>query len=220
MRTYYNIYLSFGQVLEQGCGLLSRTCPGQIVYTDGHILQTARERAIVLVGQNSGRHEHRHLFAVAGRFESGPNGHFRLAKAHIATDQTVHRTCTFHIGLHILCCLQLIRRILIEETGLQFVLKIRVVTKGKALFTATLGIEFYQVAGDILDMFLGALLQFLPLACAQMRQTGRLTIVLRLVFRDFVERVDGHVDTVAILIEDLYHLLIPPTFSPLSEGGV
>ena len=57
-------------------------------------------------------------------------------------------------------------------------------------------------------MLLGALLEFLPLACAEGRETRRLAIVLRLVFRDLIERVDRYVDAVALLVENLYHLLV------------
>ena len=57
-------------------------------------------------------------------------------------------------------------------------------------------------------MFLGALLEFLPLACAEGGKTGRFAIILRLVFRHLIESVDRDVDAVALLVEDLYHLLM------------
>ena len=58
--------------------------------------------------------------------------------------------------------------------------------EGKALLTTTLGIEFYQVAGDILDMFLGAFLQALPLAGAKCGESRSLATILRPVFRYFI----------------------------------
>ena len=60
-------------------------------------------------------------------------------------------------------------------------LQISVVAEGKALLATTLGVELDEVAGDVLDMFLGALLEFLPLTCAQRGETRRLAIILRLV---------------------------------------
>ena len=62
-------------------------------------------------------------------------------------------------------------------------LQIGVVTEGKALLMFAGGIEFDEVAGDVLDVLLGALLQTLPLTCAQCGHTRLLTILLRLVFR-------------------------------------
>ena len=141
----------------------------------------------MLIGEYRRRNKHRHLFAVGSGLESGTHRHFGLAETHIATDETVHRTGTLHVGLHILCGLQLVRCVLIEEAGLEFVLQIGIGTEGEALLTAALGIESYQVAGNILDMLFRSLLQALPLACAKGGETGRLAIVLRLVFRYLIK---------------------------------
>ena len=75
-------------------------------------------------------------------------------------------------------------------------------------FTATGCIEFDEVAGNILQLGLGALLHALPLTRSQMRQTRRLTIVLRLVFRHLVQRVDGNVYRATTIVHDLNHFLI------------
>ena len=45
----------------------------------------------VLLGQQRGGHEHRHLLAVLHRLERGPDGHLGLAEADVAADQAVHR---------------------------------------------------------------------------------------------------------------------------------
>ena len=57
-------------------------------------------------------------------------------------------------------------------------------------------------------MLLGALLQPFPLARAQGRHARGLPVVLALVFRHLVERVNAHVDAVAPLILNLDHLLM------------
>ena len=162
----------------------------------------------MLIGQHCGRHQHSHLFAICSRLEGSTHRHLGLAEAHITTHQTIHGLGLFHIGLHVLRGLQLIGGILIQETGFELVLQIGIGTEGKALFTTTLGVELDQVAGDVLDMLLRTLLQALPLACAEGGETRRLSIILRLVFRHLIERVDGYVDRVAILIDDLDHLLV------------
>ena len=87
-------------------------------------------------------------------------------------------------------------------------LQIGVGTESETFLTTTLGVEFDQVAGDIFDMLLGAFLEPFPLAGAQGRKARRFAVVLRLVFRHLIERVDGHIDAAATIIEDLDHLLI------------
>ena len=144
----------------------------------------------MLISQNSGRHEHGYLLTVGGGLEGGPDSHLGLTEAHITTDKTIHRLCLFHISLHILGCLQLIRGVFVEEACFQFMLQIGVVAEGKALLTTTFRIKLDQVAGDILDMFLGTLLQAFPLSCAECGETRCLAIVLRLVFRHLIQRVD------------------------------
>ena len=140
----------------------------------------------MLISQNGGRHEHGDLLTVGSSLESGTNSHLGLAKAHVTTDKTVHRLCLFHICLHILGCLQLIRGIFVEKAGFQFMLQIGVVAEGKPFLTTTLRIKFDQVAGDILDMFLSTLLQAFPLSCAECGETRCLAIVLRLIFRHLI----------------------------------
>ena len=176
-----DIHLTISEILEEGCGLLGRAGTREIIHTHGHILKARGEGAEVLISQYGGRHEHSHLLAIGGSLEGSSHSHLGLTKAHIATHQTVHRLGLLHIGLHILCGLQLIGGILIEERGLKLMLQIGVVAEGKALLATTLGVEFEEVASDVLDMFLGALLEFLPLTCAQRGETRRLAIILRLV---------------------------------------
>ena len=186
MRTYQNIYLTFGEVFQQGRGLFARFGTSEIIHPHGHILQTGGEGTEMLIGKHRRWHQHSHLFTVGSSLEGSTHRYLGLTEAHITTHQTVHRLGHLHIGLHVLRGLQLIRRILIKETGLEFMLQVGVGTEGETLLTTTLGVEFDQVAGDVLDMFLRALLQFLPLACAKGGETRRLTIVLRLVFRDLI----------------------------------
>ena len=120
----------------------------------------------MLIGQHRGRHQHSHLLTIACRLESGTHGDFRLAKAYVATDQTVHGLCFLHIGLHIVGGLQLVRGVLIEERRLQLLLHERVGREGEAQLPTTGGIQLDEVASNILQLGLGALLHALPLACA------------------------------------------------------
>ena len=186
MRTYYYIHLTLCQIFQDGSSLFGGAGTGEVFHADGHILQSARERTEVLIGQNGGWHKYRHLLAIGSRLESCTHGDLCLSEAHIAAHQTVHGLRHLHIGLHILRGLQLVGGVLIKEAGLQLMLQISVVTEGETLFTTTLGVKFDEVAGYILDMLLGALLHALPLARAKGGETGPFATILRLVFRHLI----------------------------------
>ena len=162
----------------------------------------------MLVGQYRRRHHHRHLLAVAGSLEGGTHGDLGLAEAHIAADQAVHRERLLHISLHVLRSLQLVGRVLVKERCLKLVLQVAVVAIGKTTLAATLGVKLDQVARNILDMFLRALLQALPLTSAKGTQARGLAAVLRLVFRHLIQGVNRDVDGIATLVGNLDHLLI------------
>ena len=136
----------------------------------------------MLVGQNCCRNEHSHLLAVAGSLERCAHGNLCLAETHIAAHQTVHGLCLLHVGLHVLCGAQLVGRVFVEETCLQLVLHVAVGAECETLLPAARGIETNEVAGDILDVLLRALLQPLPLASAESGEAWRLAAVLPLVF--------------------------------------
>ena len=181
-----NIYLAISEIFQQFGGLLGTAGPCEIIYSYRHILETGGERAEVLISQDGGWHEHGHLLTISSGLEGCTHGHLGLTKAHIATNQAVHRLSHLHISLHILCGFQLIGRILVKETGLELMLQVAVVTEGETFLTTALGVEFDQIASDILDMLLGALLQALPLTSAQCREPRPLATILRPVFRHLI----------------------------------
>ena len=121
----------------------------------------------MLEGKNGGRHKHRHLLGVTGCLECCTHRHFGLSKPDITADQPVHRTGTLHICLYVIGSLQLIRRILIEEGCFQLVLHEGVAREGKPFLLQSLGINLDQVAGDVLNPFLGTFLQPVPRSCAK-----------------------------------------------------
>ena len=217
MRTYYNVYLAVGQVMQQFGGLLGTPGARQVVHTDRHVLQATGERAVVLVCQHGCRHEHCHLLAVAGRLERRTHGHLGLAEAYVTAYQTIHGLGLFHVGLHVLRGLQLVGGVLIEERSLQFLLQIAVVAECEALLPAARGIESDEVAGNVLDVLLSALLHAFPLAGAEGREARRLAAVLCLVLRHLIEGMNGYVDGIAALVDNLDHLLKSPLCCP--RGG-
>ena len=69
----------------------------------------------VLLGEQGGWHQHRHLLMVFDRQESGAHRHFRFAEANIAAHQTVHRQRLAHIAQDGVNSLRLVGRGLERE---------------------------------------------------------------------------------------------------------
>ena len=84
------------------------------------------KRAQVLLGQDRGRHQHRHLVAAIDRFEGRPHGHFGLAEADVAAEQAVHRPRLEHVALDRGDGRELIARFAVGKRGVEFLLPGRV----------------------------------------------------------------------------------------------
>ena len=208
VRTYDNIYLSGFQVGQNLLRLFCTTGTRKILHAYRESFQARGERLIMLIGKHGGGHQHGHLLGIAGCLEGGANGYLRLSESHISTDQSVHRTGTLHIGLHVVGGLQLVGRILIKERSLQFVLHKGIGAEGKAFLPSAGSIEFDQVAGNILYLGFRPLLHPLPGTCSQGGKARLGLAVLTLVFRNLVERMDAHVHLVVIGIDDADDLLV------------
>ena len=161
---------------------------------------------VMLVGQNSGRHKHRHLFAIGCSLESGAHRYLGLAKTDIAAYQAVHWPVALHIGLDGTRGRKLVGRILVYERRLQFLLHIGIGTERKALFVLAGGIKTYKIAGYILEFALGAVLHLLPGAGTEPVDFRRHTL-FSAVFGKLVKGMNRHKDDVIVLINKLYHLL-------------
>ena len=59
------------------------------------------KRLVVLIAKDGCRRQHRDLFSIRNRFESGAHGHFGLAVSHVSADEAVHRHRRFHISLDV-----------------------------------------------------------------------------------------------------------------------
>ena len=195
MRTDDDIDGAILQVFEHLFCLLRCTGTRQIFYSDGKVFQAALEGLVVLICQHGSRHENSHLLVVDTGLESSSDSYFRLAKADVAADEPIHRSLTFHIGLDVLSGFELVGRIFVEETCLEFVLHETVTAEGKAFLLPTTGVEQDEVAGDVLYLLLRPLLHALPSTSAKTADARRLAF-LALVLGNLVQGMDGDIDIV------------------------
>ena len=147
----------------------------------------------MLLHEQRGRHENRHLFAVLDGFEGGAYRDLGFAEADIAANQAVHRHRLFHIGLDFVDGGQLVGGLLIREGVLEFLLP-RGVRAERETFGALAGrVQAYQILGDLVDMFAGLRLGLRPVGAAELIELGG---VRTDVFADLVELVGGDVQFV------------------------
>ena len=80
-----------GYAFEHGLDFLRGAKARQLGQLDRQIGETIREDLQMLLGQQGCRHQHRDLLAIGDRDERGAQRDFRLAEAHVAADEAVHR---------------------------------------------------------------------------------------------------------------------------------
>ena len=206
MGTHDDVYLARLEVSQDLARLLRGAGTAEVIHTYGEVAKTVGESVEVLVGEDGGGHHDGRLLAVHGGLEGGSHGDFGLAEAHVAADKSVHGSGAFHVGLDVLRGLELVGCVLVEETGFEFVLEVRVGAIGKTFLLAAAAVEADEVAGDVLDFRFRALLHALPGTGTKTADARRLAL-LALVLRDLVQGVDGDIDDVIVLVDNLDHLL-------------
>ena len=143
--------------------LLCRAEAGEQLHLDGKALHPAGGRLVVLPREDGRRAEQRALLAVHHAFKGGPERHLRLAEAHVAAEQPVHRDGVFHVRLDLVDAAELVVRLLKGEPPLKVVLPVGVGRKRVALDRHPFGIELGQLLCHVLDGLFDPLAGLLPL---------------------------------------------------------
>ncbi len=126
----------------------------------------------MLLGEDRGGHKHRHLHPFQHHLEGGPNGHLRLAVAHIAAHQAIHGARHLHVLLHLADGQELVGRLDVGEGCLQLHLPGGVGREGVAGDYLAGGIEGQQLPGQIADGATHPRLGTSPLLAAQASEAG------------------------------------------------
>ncbi len=201
-----NIDLAVSQIGQYLLDLPGTPRSRQIFDPDGEIFKPLTERIVVLISQYGRRHQHGGLLRVAGRLEGRTHRHLGLAESDIAAYQAVHRPVALHIGLHGLRGGQLVGSILVDKRRLKLALQIRVGREAESFLLPSGGIQAYEIAGDILEFLLGALLDAVPCAGTELVDL-RLYALLATILGELVERMYRNEYRIASGIHELYHLL-------------
>src|SRR5690606_4945574 len=160
----------------------------------------------MLERKNGSGYEYRHLFAIVHGLKWGTDGHFGLSEAYIPTSEPVHGPLAFHVLFDILGGSTLVRGVLIDKGGFQFVLQIAVRTILEPLFRSAFCVQLDQVEGYFLYPRFGLVLDLFPGSRSQFVYFW-LGTVLAVEFGDFMQGVDAYVKNIAISVHQLYGLL-------------
>ncbi len=104
-------------------------------------LQAPAEGLEVLVGEDGGRREHRHLIARVDRLERGAHGDLGLAEADVAAEQSVHRPRALEVLLDRFGGGELVVGLVELERRLELALEIGVGEERRRLRELALGVE-------------------------------------------------------------------------------
>ena len=124
----------------------------------------------VLLGEEGGRHQHRHLLMVFHRQKRGAHRHFRLAEANVAAHQAVHRQRLAHIAQYGVDGLRLIGRGFEREAVAEQLILLFIMFKCVARFCRALGVDIQQLGGHVAHLFGGFLPRSRPRIAAQLVQ--------------------------------------------------
>ena len=191
-----DVDLPLGEVLENALliGLGSET--RELFDAHRKSAEAGAEGAVVLIGQQRRRHEHRDLLLVGNRFERGAHRHLGLAVADVAADEAVHRPCSLHVGFGGVEGFLLVGRRFVGESLLHLGLPRGVGTEGEAPRHLALGVELDEFVGNLCQRFADARLGARPIGAAHLGKPGALPFGGR-VLRDLVHLRDGHQHAIA-----------------------
>ena len=162
MGTDYDIYFAFLQIVQDFLNFSGFLHPADIFHPTRHAFQPPGKSMVMLISQNSRRHQDSHLFAIGHRLKSGPDCNFSLPKSHISTDQAVHYLRFFHIGFYRFDRFYLIGSLVIHKRHFHFFLQITIFRKSKSSLFLAAGIEGDQLPCNIFYPGLSLLFKFIP----------------------------------------------------------
>ena len=164
----------------------------------------------MLPGQQGGGGQNGALFAPHDALEGRPQGHLRLAHAHVAAEQAVHGVGLFHIFFDLGGGIQLVVGLVVLKAGLKIALPVAVGRESVAFGLPPPGVKgdelLRHLLGGLFDPGPGAL----PLRAAKLSQLDLFLIAGGGVAGEQVQLGDGHVQHIGAGILDLEVILDGP----------
>ena len=179
--------------LDGGGDLLGRAKAAHLGHLDRPFGKAVHQRLVVLLGQQRGGRQQRHLLAAGDRNEGRTQRDLGFAKADVAADQPVHGPRADHVLNDGMDGGALIGGFFkAEVVGKAFVVVGRI-AEGVAFAGCAARINVEQFGGRVADLFGGAAFGFFPLAAAQAVQRCFIGTDAG-VAADLVQLADRHVE--------------------------
>ena len=159
----------------------------------------------MLLGQQGGGHQDRHLLARAGGRKGGAHRHLGLAEADVAADHAVHRLRGGQVAQHRFDGGVLVGGFLEREGGGERLVHRPVDSNGQSLSRVSLGLDFKQLGGHIADLLGGFFLRLGPLLAAQVVQRRGVGVGPGIA-ADAVQLRHRHIQAVALGVFDIQKL--------------
>ena len=177
---------------------------------------------IVLPGQHGGGHQHRRLLAVQHALHHGPEGHLRLAIAHVAAQQPVHGGGALHVPLDLPDAPQLVVGLGVFKLLLKFPLPGGVGGEGIARLALPLGVQGDEPLGQVFYRLAGLALGLFPVAAPQ---TGELLCLVGVlspadILADQVQLGGGNIEHVRPGVGELHIVPLHPVHGHLYHAHV
>ena len=183
--------------------------PAHRLDADWRAVEAREERLEVLLGEDRGGSEKRHLLAVHRGDEGGAHGDLRLAVAGVAADEAVHRLRGGHVLLHVRDGGGLVGRRLVGERLLERGELACPYVVGEARHDGTARLRLEEGGGEVLHRLLRVLLVARPALAVEAVELHLLALHAH-VAREEVRVGDGHVQLRAVRVLDREHLAALP----------
>ena len=197
-----NIDLAVGQAAHHGSGVLSRTKTVQHLNPHRVAGKAAGKGLAVLLGQNRGRHQYRHLFTTQNAQKRGPQSDLGFSVANIAAHQPVHRLGAVEIGQDIVNGQLLTARFFKRKAGHKLPVLRPINRQDGSLGGLPDRMHLQQLARHGQDGFPGFALDPLPLLGAQTVE-GRAAFTAPGVLLDQIDPLNRQVQPISTCVLEL-----------------
>ena len=127
----------------------------QLGHLDRPVAEAVGDGLVVLLGQQRGRRQDRHLLAAHHRDEGGAQRDLGLAEADVAADQPVHRLGADHVLDHGVDRRALVGRLLEAEAGGKRLVVVRGIAERVALARSAARVQVQQFGGGVAHLLGG-----------------------------------------------------------------
>ena len=190
-----DIHDAGGKVGQHRLDLFGSLKPGERPHLNGKRRKAARERFGMLLRQQGGGHQHRHLPVILDGLKRRAHRHFGFTVPDVPAHEPVHGFGQPEVPLNVVDRFDLVRGFFIIERRIEFMGQGAVLLVWLATDDFPVGIQLDEFVGHVLNGFLDARLGLGPRGASQFVE-GRSHVLAAPKFLDLVQPVQRHIERV------------------------